>query len=177
MSDYDRFVTGACQGGDFACFARHSQLGNAMRYLIRPAAVIAAGLAFLAVAGCAATSQSGTATVAKPARLEKVAGSDVNRVILKPEAATSIGIQKGRIQAATSQQSRTVVPYAAVLYDATGKTWVYQPAADLTFVRQPIVVERIDGDNAILSQSPPAGTEVVTIGAAELYGTELGVGK
>jgi len=40
-----------------------------------------------------------------------------------------------------------------------------------------ISVEFIDGDRAVLSEGPPAGTEVVTDGAAELFGAELGIGK
>lgn len=35
----------------------------------------------------------------------------------------------------------------------------------------------IDGDLAVLSHVPPAGTQIVTVGAAELFGTEFGVGK
>jgi hypothetical protein len=36
---------------------------------------------------------------------------------------------------------------------------------------------RIDGDRAILSDGPAPGTEVVTVGAAELLGTEYEVGE
>jgi hypothetical protein len=33
------------------------------------------------------------------------------------------------------------------------------------------------GESAVLDQGPPTGTRVVTAGAAELFGTEFGVGK
>ena len=44
------------------------------------------------------------------------------------------------------------------------------------FVESQIDVDDIAGDTARLSAGPPAGTQVVTTGAAELYGAEIGVG-
>jgi hypothetical protein len=35
----------------------------------------------------------------------------------------------------------------------------------------------IDGDLAVLPEGPLSSTEVVTVGAAELFGTEFGAGK
>lgn len=70
-----------------------------------------------------------------------------------------------------------VVPYAAVLYDTKGDTWTYTSTESLTFVRQKVKVDYIDGDKVYLSDGPAVGTMVVTLGAAELYGTETGVGK
>jgi hypothetical protein len=69
-----------------------------------------------------------------------------------------------------------VIPYAAVLYDLHGETWVYTSLEPLVYVRHPIVVDYIDGDLAVLSEGPPAGTEVVMAGAAELFGAESGIG-
>jgi hypothetical protein len=43
----------------------------------------------------------------------------------------------------------------------------------LTFVRHALEVEAIEGNEAILSEGPPAGTLVVTVGTAELYGAEF----
>jgi hypothetical protein len=72
---------------------------------------------------------------------------------------------------------RKVVPYAALLYGVKGETWVYTNPEPLVFVRQPIVVDHIEDDLAILSEGPEVGTEVVTVGAAELFGAETGVSK
>jgi hypothetical protein len=47
-------------------------------------------------------------------------------------------------------------------------------AAD-TYQRKPITVTGIDGAVALLSTGPPAGTQVVTVGAAELLGTEYNI--
>ena len=73
---------------------------------------------------------------------------------------------------------RKVVPYAALIYDVNGATWVYtrEPNA-LAFVRQSITVDYIEDDLAFLTEGPPVGTELVTVGAAELYGAETGVSK
>jgi len=69
---------------------------------------------------------------------------------------------------------RKVVPHGAVVYDAQGKTWVYANPEPLVFVRQPITVDYIEGDRAVLSDGPVPGTAVVTVGAAELFGAEHG---
>ena len=47
---------------------------------------------------------------------------------------------------------------------------------DHQFQRQAVTVDHIAGDTAFLSDGPKAGSEVVVIGAAELYGVEEGVG-
>jgi hypothetical protein len=72
--------------------------------------------------------------------------------------------------------SRTVVPYAAVLYDSHGDTWVYTSPEALVFIRHKVKIEYIEGDRAVLSEGPAVGMNVVTIGAAELLGTEFEVG-
>jgi hypothetical protein len=43
-------------------------------------------------------------------------------------------------------------------------------------VRSAIDVASIEGDRALLTSGPPVGTTVVTVGVAELYGAETGVG-
>jgi RND family efflux transporter MFP subunit len=70
-----------------------------------------------------------------------------------------------------------VVPRSAVLYDIHGGTWVYEQTAPQTFVRRRVEVQFIDQERAILAQGPSAGAKIVTQGAAELFGTEFGIGK
>jgi hypothetical protein len=77
------------------------------------------------------------------------------------------------LQMAGSEERQKVVPYSAVYYDAKGAAWVYVNPKPLTFERQRVAVDRIVGDVAILSEGPPAGTPVVTVGAALLYGAEI----
>jgi hypothetical protein len=69
-----------------------------------------------------------------------------------------------------------VIPYPSVVYDENGNTFAFTNPAALTFVRSPITVVRITGDKAFLSEGPATGTQVVTVGTAELYGTEQGLG-
>jgi len=73
--------------------------------------------------------------------------------------------------------SGTSIPYAAVIYDTEGNTFVYTNPAPLTFVRAPIMIDRIEGDQAVLSEAIDSGTSVVTLGVSELYGAETGVSK
>lgn len=71
-----------------------------------------------------------------------------------------------------------VIPYAALIYDVEGGTWVYVKEPDaLSFIRQSVTVDFILGDQAYLVEGPEVGTQVVTMGAAELYGVETGVSK
>jgi len=111
-------------------------------------------------------------------RVERIAGTNFNHVILTAEAAKRLDIQTAPVHDAQVRgKLRKVVPYAAVFYDLNGATWVYTNLEPLNFVRASISVDYIDGDLAVLSDGPPSGTEVVTVGAPELYGTEFGVGQ
>jgi len=67
------------------------------------------------------------------------------------------------------------IPYSAVIYGVEGGVWTYTSTGPLTFVRAPITVASIQGDTAVLSDGPPPGTEVVTVGGEELLGTEFAI--
>jgi hypothetical protein len=101
-------------------------------------------------------------------------GSELSAVVLSEKAIDRLGIETTAVRAGTD--GGTVVPYAAVLYDETGGTWVFTNPKGLEYLRAPIVVDTIVGDDARLTQGPPVGTRVVTVGVAELYGAEQGVG-
>jgi hypothetical protein len=117
------------------------------------------------------------ATETKPAQVEAIAGTELHRVTLTARAAERLDIKTDRVQEMVVRGvKRKVVPYAAVLYDAHGQTWVYTSPEPLVFVRHRIQVEYISGDRAVLSQGPPTGTAVVTVGAAELFGAEFEIG-
>ena len=105
----------------------------------------------------------------KPVTLEPITGTDLNRLTLTEDAAKRLDIQMAEVHEA---DGKMVVPYASVLYEANGNTWVYVNVAPLVFVRQAIVIDSINGDEAILSQGPDSGSAVVTVGAAELFGSE-----
>jgi hypothetical protein len=113
-----------------------------------------------------------TATTEKvaPSKLEPIEGSELQRVILTEKAAERIGLE-------TVAVSGSEVPYQAVIYDIEGNTWIYTMPEPLTFVREQIVIESIEGNTAILAESLPSEFNVVTVGVAEIYGTETGVSK
>lgn len=117
----------------------------------------------------------------KPAEVEAVEGSEFNLVTLTERAAERLGIESVAVQEEeVDGDMRMVIPYSAVIYGLNGETWAYirNPAPDsLAFTRHPITVEYIEGGRAILTDGPPLDTHVVTVGVAELYGTDTGVGK
>ena len=113
------------------------------------------------------------------ATVEPIEGSDVSQVTLSEEAAGRLDIETATVASAGTAGGKgsTTIPYAAVLYDPAGDTWTYTSPDPLVFVRAPIDVIRIDGEQALLSSGPPPGTDVVIVGAAELLGTEYEVGE
>ena len=130
----------------------------------------------LALAGCAQPAAYTTAED-PPAVVEPIAGTDLSRITLTARAAERIGIVTAKVGRAPagSGADATAIPYGAVLYDIDGATWTFTNPEPLVFVRQAIDVDSIRGDVVVLSDGPPAGSEVVTVGAAELLGAELGV--
>ena len=66
-----------------------------------------------------------------------------------------------------------MVPYAALLYDASGKTWVYTNPAPRVYQRQAVTVAKVEGGMVTATAGPAVGTAVVTVGAAELFGAEF----
>lgn len=115
----------------------------------------------------------------EPAHVEHIDGTELSRLTLTPKAMERLDIQTAFVheaQVTRSSEPRKVVPYAAVLYDASGRTWVYTQPEPRKFVRHQIAVDYIEGSTAVLSEGPPIGTEVVTVGGAELFGTEFEVG-
>jgi hypothetical protein len=115
-----------------------------------------------------------TASHHEPAKLEPIKGTDVQRVIFDAEGAKRVGLKTAPIR---QNGEGTVIPYDAVIYDADGKTYTYTAPKPLTYVRQEIAIDHMAGDSVVLSDGPPAGTEVVTVGVDEVYGTEFEVAE
>jgi hypothetical protein len=108
-------------------------------------------------------------------QVDAIDGSSLKRVTLTQKAMERLDIKTGQV--AVDAAGIMTAPYAALLYDAKGQTWVYTNPQPLAYVRHAVVVESIKGERAFLKEGPPAGTVVVVIGVAELYGTESGLGK
>jgi hypothetical protein len=112
-----------------------------------------------------------------PAQVDKIEGSELSRVTLSERAAERIDLKTASVrEQEVDGVMRKVVPYSSLIYDPKGRTWIYTSPQPRTFVRQQVEVDRIDGDEVLLSEGPTVGTEVASVGVAEIYGAETGVG-
>ena len=134
-------------------------------------AAVLACLTLTATATLTGCSSSSTGAEPQPAvTLTAVPGTDRFEVTLSEQAQERLGIATAP---AGQQGTSTTVPYAAVIYDNEGHTWVYTPAtAAHTFRRTAITVSSIDGDTVVLSDGLTTGTPVVVVGSPELLGAE-----
>ena len=125
------------------------------------------------LAGCATATPAET----PPALIKPVAGSQIPQLQLTERAVQRLGIvtQPVRPRPTAGQPAHEVIPYSAVVYDTDGSTWTYVNTAAGTYERKPVTVTDIEGAVALLSAGPAAGTPVVTVGAAELLGTEYNI--
>ena len=125
-----------------------------------------------------------SAQASKPSSAEKavvvieIGTSDIHRVTLSKRAAERLGIKTKSVASAAEAGTaiNLTIPYSALIYDKKGATWVYTNSKNLTFIRQSVTVEKIEREVAYLSKGPKAGTKIATVGVAELFGSELGVG-
>jgi len=138
----------------------------------RPGLALVVAFGSVLLAGCSEVTDV-SADVAEHAAVEHVEGSELSRLVLSAAARQRLDISTDRVR---SVDGLTVIPYAAVLYTADGATWTYVVDGPTGFLRHHIAIERISGTQAGLSAGPPPGAHVVTVGAAELLGTELDVG-
>jgi hypothetical protein len=136
-------------------------------------------LAALPLSACAPVATA-TATKPKPYKLEKPEGTTLTRLRIEQRVFDRVRIKTSTVREVErfgGETARKVVDYPAVVYDPKGDTAVYTNPEPLVFVRQPVKVDYIEGDVAVLADGPPVGTAVVTVGTAELLGMEFGVGK
>lgn len=94
-----------------------------------------------------------------------------------PVVTTTIvhGVKTTTSSPARAPAARVIIPYSAVIYDPSGKTYAFTTTAPLTFVEVPITVDHISGGEAFLARGPKPGAKVVAVGAEELYGVQTGV--
>jgi len=147
-----------------------------MRYHIRSTVGVLALLGLLP--GCRSAPPE-AAHAEAPSHVEHIEGSELSRVTLSERAVERLALQTSQISARTTARSASpmlTVPYSSLLYDIEGRTWVYTSPEPRTFVRAEVMVDYIEGETAVLTDGPPAGTVIATVGVAELYGTEFTVG-
>ncbi len=68
------------------------------------------------------------------------------------------------------------IPYSSVIYKDDGSSWIFVTANKNEFTRYGIEIEKILGSTVVLAEGPPAGTAIVSVGAAELMGVEQLIG-
>jgi len=133
--------------------------------------VLIAGVLSLSACGQASSGYDyETASHHEPAELEPIKGTDLHRVIFDAEAAERVGLQTAPIR---QNGDGKIMPYSALIYTSDGNTYAYASPEPLTYVRQEVKIDRVDGESVVLSEGPPAGTQVVTVGTAEVYGTDF----
>jgi hypothetical protein len=128
-----------------------------------------AGVAAVALAACGSAGAV-RSSEEPPSRVVKVADSKVPHIVLTQRAVERLGLETAPVQEDAGSVS---IPYSALIYSPTGRTWVYEQVGERTFGRAEVVVDRIEGDRALISSGPNAGVPVVTVAAAEVYGTEF----
>lgn len=138
------------------------------RWVTALALVIGIGLP---LAGCGQAPASST-KAKEPYTSEPVGDSGVKRLTLTDKAVERLALDTALV---TQVGDRLVIPYAALLYLPDGTTITYTNPDGHAYVREPVTVESIRDDQAVLTAGPPAGTRVVTTGGAELWGAEFGI--
>jgi hypothetical protein len=135
-----------------------------MRRLAAGLAVIASGLVLAAcseVESNVRENQPYTVEGPEDAAIKTVKMADSTAALLPVETVT---VRKNG--------QRKVVPHNAVIYNPDGGAFVYTKPKAETYIREPIEILRVHGDDATLSDGPPSGTTIVTTGSAELLATE-----
>lgn len=149
----------------------------------RTLALAAAAIAVLASA--ALTGCGGSAAPSPPpsSRLESRPGHPAGQIVLSALGAQRIGVKTAPARAIPAPGPPTggagaswvLVPYEAIVYDPSGRTYAFVNRAPLTYVEVPVTIDHIAGGSAFLSRGPRAGARVVSVGAEELYGVQSGV--
>jgi hypothetical protein len=130
---------------------------------------VVAVAATVSLAGCAEIEVP-LAEPYEPAHLESTGPDQPARIILTDEAQRRVQLQTTKVRL---EDGDLEVEHAALVFDKKGKPWVFTVVGPLTYVRAPVKIKEIDDELMILVSGPPPGTEVVTVGAIELWGTEL----
>jgi hypothetical protein len=141
-----------------------SRRSSLRRLRLAGLALVACGLA---VSGCKEVPSN--LVESQPYELEEIKGTDIKRVKLADETAKKVDLRTTSVR---RTGKRKVVPHASLIYNPEGDVFVYTRPEPRTYVRAPVEVVRVAGDRAVLSDGPPSGTTIVTVGAAELLATE-----
>ena len=140
----------------------------------RPGGIAALVLvAGLALTGCQSAAEGDDAGAGEePAVVAPAEDGGPSRLTLSAPAVERLGLET---RAVATASDGLVIPYGGVVYDNEGQSWAFVEVDERTYERVPISIADIVGDQAFLDAGPAVGTEVVTVGAAELVGVEAGI--
>src|SRR3954447_11092568 len=158
----------AFHGNDGPAQEKGAVMRTARSYGIASLFVAAAG----GLAGCQTVAGAKVDAADAPASVETAADGGPATLTLIEDAERRLAIETAPVGGAPGALS---VPYAAIVYDAEGATWTFVEREPRVYERAAVTVRSVDGDQAVLSDGPAPGTDVVTVGAAELVGVEAGI--
>ncbi len=141
--------------------------------MIRARAPLAIGLVLAVLSAC--VDEQKATEEAESATNEEVGTSGTYRLTLTEKAVQRLGVQTSEVT--TGSGGKLVFPYSALIYDLYGDIWVYVSPEACVFTRRAVTVRAISGDQVTATEGPEAGTLVASVGTAELYGEETGIGK
>lgn len=130
-------------------------------------------VALVLLTSCATTDSDAYVIEDDPGHVEHVDGSDLGRVHLTPAAARRLHVETTEVRRAGRH---LVVRDDALLVDPDGTWWVYTNPVPGVYVRHEVSLAGHRDGQTLLTSGPRSGTAVVTVGVAELYGIEAGIG-
>lgn len=123
------------------------------------------------------TSQSARAVSAPPSANAMAGTVDLFFTLPNPETRFRPGERVGVTIPMKDPADSLAVAWSAVVHDINGGTWVYEKTGPHVYVRRRVQVRHVSEGTAVLATGPAAGANIVTVGAAELFGTEVGFSK
>lgn len=133
-----------------------------------------AGIGGLAETPGASTERPGKPVAAPPAGDPLAATIHVFYEVANKDGAFRPGERVGVTLPLRGDDTALTVPRASLLRDIHGGAWVYEKIGDRKYARKRVLVDRVVGDSVVLASGPKPGANVVTAGAAEIFGTEFG---
>jgi multidrug efflux pump subunit AcrA (membrane-fusion protein) len=122
---------------------------------------------------------SGNATSVRPVAAPPSANASAGTVDLyyalpNQAGAFHVGQRVQVLLPATGNAGGIVVPASAILRDIYGGEWVYTRTAPHSYERRRVEIAAAKDRGVLVARGIAAGDQVVTAGAAELFGTEFG---
>lgn len=128
--------------------------------------------------------------VSAPPSANPLAGTvDLFFTLANPDGTLRPGERVGVAIDLKDPERSLTIPWSAVIHDVYGGTWVYEETGPHTYVRRRVEVRHVQDGQAVLQvrqvriggevkeTGPKNGATIVTVGAAELFGTEVGFSK